>query len=103
MEADRTELHDLASTHPEKLNELKSLYEAWAKRCAGRSWARTGDEIPLALLHMAAARADKSDLMPAPIRDSRFFHCEFHGKLEEHQQKRADKRTYDDLVFYGGS
>jgi len=41
--------------------------------------------------------------MPGPIRDSRFFHCEFHGKLEDHQQKRADKRTYDDLVFYGGS
>jgi len=38
MEADRTELHDLASTHPEKLNELKSLYEAWAKRCGVRPW-----------------------------------------------------------------
>jgi len=33
-----TELHDLASTHPEKLNELKSLYEAWAKRCGVRPW-----------------------------------------------------------------
>jgi len=38
MEADRTELHDLASTHPEKVNELKSLYEAWAKRCGVRPW-----------------------------------------------------------------
>jgi len=70
---------------------------------ADRSWARTGDEVPLALLHLAAARAGKSELMPRPIRDSRFFHCEFHGELKEHQQKRADKRTYDDLVFYGGS
>jgi pectate lyase len=68
----------------------------------GREWARTGDEIPLALLHLAAAVAGKSEQMPAPIRDSRFFHCEYHGPLEAHQQKRADKRTYDDLVYYGG-
>ena len=38
MEADRTEMHDLASTHPEKVNELKSLYEAWAKRCGVQPW-----------------------------------------------------------------
>jgi pectate lyase len=68
---------------------------------SGRDWARTGDEIPLALLHLAAALAGKSDRMPAPIRDSRFFHCEYHGPLEAYQQKRADKRTYDDLVYYG--
>jgi pectate lyase len=67
----------------------------------GRQWARTGDEIPLALLHLVAARAGRSDPVPAPIRDSRFFHCEYHGPLEPYQQKRADKRTYDDLVYYG--
>jgi arylsulfatase A-like enzyme len=33
MEADRTEQHDLASAHPEKVKELSGLYEAWAKRC----------------------------------------------------------------------
>lgn len=38
MEADRTELNDLASTHREKVDELKSLYEAWAKRCGVRPW-----------------------------------------------------------------
>jgi pectate lyase len=67
----------------------------------GREWARTGDEIPLALLHLAAALAGRSERMPPAIRDSRFFHCEYHGPLEEHQKKRADKRTYDDLVYYG--
>jgi len=66
-----------------------------------REWARTGDEIPLALLHLAASLAGRSERMPARIRDSRFFHCEYHGPLEDHQQKRADKRTYDDLVYYG--
>jgi pectate lyase len=66
-----------------------------------REWARTGDEIPLALLHLAASLAGRSERMPARIHDSRFFHCEYHGPLEDHQQKRADKRTYDDLVYYG--
>lgn len=33
MEADRTELHHLASKMPEKVEELAGLYEAWAKRC----------------------------------------------------------------------
>jgi len=69
----------------------------------GREYARTGDEIPLALLHLVAALEGKSDKMPQPIFDSRFFHCEYHGELDEHQQKRADKRTYDNLVFYGSS
>lgn len=68
-----------------------------------RSYARTGDEAPLALLHLSAAIAGKRSAMPQAIYDSRFFHCEYHGKLEEHQQKRADKRTYDHLVFYGGN
>ena len=66
-----------------------------------REYARTGDEIPLALLHLAAALDGKSDKMPPPAFDGRFFHCEYHGPLEEYQTKRADKRTYDNYVFYG--
>jgi len=68
-----------------------------------REYARTGDEIPLALLHLTAALDGKSDKMPPPAFDGRFFHCEYHGPLEEHQKKRADKRTYDNYVFYGSS
>ena len=70
---------------------------------SGREWARTGDEIPLALLHLAAAIMGRGSLLPPPIFDGRFFHCEYHGQLEKHQQKRDDKRTYDHMVFYGGS
>ena len=66
-----------------------------------REYARTGDEIPLALLHVAAALDGKSNKMPPPGFDGRFFHCEYHGPLEEHQKKRADKRTYDNYVFFG--
>jgi len=68
----------------------------------GRTWARTGDEVPLALLHLSATMRGKGDAVPAPAYDSRFFHCEFHGELETHQKKRADKRTYDNRVYYGG-
>ena len=67
----------------------------------GREWARTGDEIPLALLHLAASLAGKGEQVPPSVRDSRFFHCEYYGPLEDYQKKRADKRTYDDLVYYG--
>lgn len=59
----------------------------------------TGDEAPL---HLAAAIEGKRSLLATAVYDSRFFHCEYDGKLEKHQQKRADKRTYDHLVFYGG-
>ncbi|MHC4353002.1 MAG: arylsulfatase [Planctomycetota bacterium] len=38
LEADRTELNDLAQKHPAKLAELKSLYESWAERCGVRPW-----------------------------------------------------------------
>lgn len=67
----------------------------------GREYARTGDEIPLALLHLTAAILGNRHLLPPAKFDRRFFHCEYHGELEDHQKKRADKRTYDDLVFYG--
>lgn len=38
MEADRTELHDLAETHPEKLREMIALYEAWTERVDVVPW-----------------------------------------------------------------
>jgi pectate lyase len=66
-----------------------------------RQYARTGDEIPLALLHLAAAIEGRRSEIPQAIVDSRFFHCVYHGKLEAHRKKRADRRTYDGLVFYG--
>ncbi|MCB1121300.1 MAG: hypothetical protein KJT03_07110 [Verrucomicrobiae bacterium] len=67
----------------------------------GREYARTGDEIPLALLHLAAALKGRSAAMPAPSLDNQFLHAEFHAPLQEHQQKRNDRRTYDHYVFYG--
>lgn len=33
IEADRTESHDFATTHPEIVHDLKSKYDAWAARC----------------------------------------------------------------------
>jgi arylsulfatase A-like enzyme len=33
MHADRTEMHDLAAEHPERVTQMKAQYEAWAERC----------------------------------------------------------------------
>ena len=68
---------------------------------SGYDYARTGDDIPLALLHLAGALAGRQDDLPTPYYDIHFFHCEYHGKLEDRQKKRADARTYDHYVFYG--
>ena len=38
MNNDRTEMHDLASEHPGKVEELRSLYERWAKRAGVQPW-----------------------------------------------------------------
>jgi pectate lyase len=68
---------------------------------AGREYARTGDEIPLALLHLAAALAGKSASMPSPAVDDAYFHCEYDGPLENRQKNPKDARTNDDRVYYG--
>ena len=33
MEADRTELNDLAAQHPDRVREMAAMYDAWAARC----------------------------------------------------------------------
>jgi len=33
MDADRTELNDLASREPERVQAMAAQYDAWAKRC----------------------------------------------------------------------
>jgi arylsulfatase A-like enzyme len=38
MEADRTELHDLAAAHPERAAEMKRQWEDWAARCGVLPW-----------------------------------------------------------------
>ena len=38
MEVDRTELHDLAATRPEKLQELVGKWQAWADRVGVQPW-----------------------------------------------------------------
>lgn len=67
----------------------------------GRQYARTGDEVPLAILHLVAAIEGKSYLIPDPMLDAAFFHAEYYDDLEPDQQKRFDSRTYDNFVYYG--
>jgi arylsulfatase len=33
MEADRTETNDLAGQHPDKVRDMKELYDRWTERC----------------------------------------------------------------------
>jgi pectate lyase len=67
----------------------------------GREWARTGDDIPLALLHLVAAIEGRRNVIPPAAIDRQFFHAVYHGELEPYQKKRADERTYDSNVYYG--
>ena len=33
LDADRTELHDLAAQHPQRVADMAAQYDAWAARC----------------------------------------------------------------------
>jgi len=41
IDTDRTELHDLASQHPERVKEMVTLWERWAKRSGAIPWMWT--------------------------------------------------------------
>ena len=68
---------------------------------SGRVYARTGDEIPLAVLHLAAALNRQESLLPPAVLDNAYFHCQYDGELGLNPNIN-DKRTYDTVVFYGG-
>ncbi len=77
MEADRTELHDLAAKQPERVKAMVALYEAWAQRNAVVPWGdlrrgkggrgatskklafdlKQGDELPRSEAPMVKGRA----------------------------------------------
>lgn len=38
METDRTELNNLAHKYPQKAEQLRAMYESWAKRCGVQPW-----------------------------------------------------------------
>jgi len=38
LEADRTELNDLAQKYPQRVEQLKAMYESWAARCGVQPW-----------------------------------------------------------------
>jgi len=42
LEADRTELHNLAAAQPERVREMAALYAAWSRRCGVEPWRRGG-------------------------------------------------------------
>jgi pectate lyase len=69
---------------------------------SGRVYARTGDEAPLAILHLAAALEGQEVALPPPMLDNAFFHCQYDGEAGTQRPGLSDARTYDRNVFYGG-
>ena len=67
----------------------------------GRAYARTGDEVPLALLHLAAALEGRESSLPPAILDNAYFHCQYDGATVRKNPNIDDPRTYDTAVFYG--
>ena len=47
MDHDRTELHDLSADHPDIVNDLASMYDAWATRCLVQPWDVVTSHGPL--------------------------------------------------------
>ncbi len=68
----------------------------------GYVYARTGDQVPLAILHLAAALDGREALLPPPMLDNAYFHCQYDGVPGWKRRGIDDKRTYDSSVFYGG-
>jgi pectate lyase len=66
----------------------------------GHVYARTGDPVPLALLHLAAALEGKDARLPQAMLDNGYFHCQFDGAPGPNPNIKDD-RTYDSAVFYG--
>ena len=89
---------DLACLIADNIIDLQT--EAGLYPNIGKEYARTGDQKPLAVLHLAAALQGKGDVLPQPVFDNAFYHAVYHGDLKGEQEKRADKRTVDNLVFY---
>ena len=74
----------------------------------GRNYARTGDEIPLVLLHLAATIDGKNDKIVEPIFDEQFFACLFNHldkDLPENLVGRLKNdpgaKYSDNALFYG--
>jgi arylsulfatase len=56
MSADRTECHDLAATHPDIVDELDRLYQAWAHRLRIVPWDTLGKQLQRTDVEERAAR-----------------------------------------------
>ncbi len=89
----------LASRVGDNLLQMQSKTGLFPR--ADYDYARTGDEIPLAVLHLAAALESKQSLMPPPMLDNAFFHAEFEGFVVRQKPGIVDHRTYDGTVFHG--
>ncbi len=45
MEADRTEMHDLAANEPDRVRELADMWQGWAERCDVAPWEKANPRL----------------------------------------------------------
>ncbi len=67
----------------------------------GWEYARTGDEIPLAILHLAAEIDGKHSLLPQAVLDNGFFINPYYGAMKNDKRKQKNSNVYDNRLFYG--
>jgi pectate lyase len=67
----------------------------------GRAYARTSDEVPLAILHIAAALQGRENALPQALLDNGYFHCQHDAVAARSKSDVGDNRTYDRDVYYG--
>ncbi|PYJ08376.1 MAG: hypothetical protein DME25_01695 [Verrucomicrobia bacterium] len=82
-------------------NLLKSQTKTGLFPRSGRKYARTSDQVPLAILHLAAALDGRDSLIPPAILDNAYFHCQYDGATVPKKPNIDDQRTHDSTVFYG--
>jgi arylsulfatase len=61
IDADRVEMNDLAEKHPERVQEMKQMYQAWAKRCDVMPWAQINRPVQNRQQNRPQAPAAKSE------------------------------------------
>jgi len=105
VEGDRSMLK-LACRIGDNLLKLQSQTGLFPR--PGHSYARTGDEVTLVLLHLAEVIERKSDKMPEPTYDYRFFSCWYNHvdknlpkELAERIENVPGAKYQDNPLFYG--
>ena len=94
MQADRTEMNDLAARQPNRVREMAAKYKAWAERVARDNWGQMGR---LAAEFVFLGNSVRSDVLPLLEIGSTGVHVPYHVTWE-HEVVRDHGRTFTELA-----